>query len=363
MRLSACWLILIGFSIVGCGRKPSDANLHNDQPIPPNSESVPDQAASLYGDVVDETAIAAASAPPFSVMRPRKDDSTFRLSNARFVPIGEKPNPLLRVDYEWVNGGKHNGQSLVVHRADGRTQTFHLLYPLTESRGTIEINLGIAPPGQTHPKDAELYLTRNDSRWGPHSPTFKVSNSTFMGTFDEAKRTPVRGWTKEEFERLSQPPPAYATPNTTDGTDTKFAGDTTGGGSFRYVDPNGHVIGVHYTLGSWDGVACIANASPIFSADQPTIAGTRVMAKSGYAVGGVEVQTKKFVTAMRLIYFAVKPDGTLDATSKLTSDWFGHPDPEREKTAVTLGGDGKTVIGIHQKKGAILNGIALVVKE
>lgn len=363
MRLFAFFLIAIGLSLSGCGRKPSAESPRNAPTTPSNVETTPDPAAALYGEVVDEKAILAASAPSFSVMRPRKEDSTFRLSNARFVPIGEKPNPMLKVDYEWVKGGTHNGQSLIVHRADGQTQTFLLLYPLIEKRGTIEINLGIAPPGQTHPKDAELYLARNDPRWGPDSPTFKVSNSTFMGTFDETKRSLPRGWTNEEADRLSKPPPAYATPNMTDGTDTKFAGDTTGGGSFRYVDPKGHLIGVNYSVGSWDNVACLANASPIFNKDQPAIGGTNVVAKPGYAVGGVEVQTKKFVTAMRLIYFAIKPDGTLDPTTKLTSEWFGHPDAEREKSAVTLGGDGKTVIGIHQKKGAILNGIALVVKE
>ncbi|MFO0938219.1 MAG: hypothetical protein U0798_17070 [Gemmataceae bacterium] len=318
-----------------------------------------DSAIDLYGEPVDETPVSAKDAPPGSVMQPRKGDSVFRLSNARFLPIGEKPFPQIKVDYEWVREGEFNGQSLVIHRADGQTRTVMLMYPLRDRRGTISIDLGIAPPGQTQPKDAELYLTRNDPRWGFQSPTFKVSNSVFMGSFDSTKNTPVRRWTAEEAERLRKPPPAYSAPNTKDGRDTPFAGDTTGGGSFRYADPVQPMIGVEYTTGSWDGTNCIGSITPVYTVDQPTMGGTRIMAKKGQIVCGFEVQTKVFVTAIRLI--TREENGTGDKTDK--TEWFGFPNAEAEKNATTLGGKGETVIGVHMKRGAILNGIALVIKE
>lgn len=354
---------LIAITLIGCSQKPNAKNSNSQNSNTAEASAVAltptDSAIDLYGEPVDESAVPAKNAPPQSYMRPRKGDSVFRLSNPRFLSDREKPFPQLKVDFERIRSGEFNGQSLMVQHVDGRTQQYLLMSPFTENRGTIEINVGFAPPGQNPPKNAELFLTRNDPRWGPQSPTFKVSNSVFLGTFDPSKQTLVRNWTTEEADRLRKPPPAYATQNTKDGHDTEFAGDTTGGVSFRFVDPEQLMIGVDYTTGSWAGVNCIGSLTPVYSKDQPNLGGTRVIAKQGLVLAGVEVQSKTFVTAIRLLY---RNPASTDAGTT-TSEWFGFPDAEAEKKMQKLAGKGEKVIGIHMKKGAILNGLALVTKE
>ena len=214
--------------------------------------------------------------------------------------------------------------------------------------------------GPAFPDDLEIYFTRSDPRYGAKSPTFKVSNSFVRGRITST--TPVRDWRPEEAEMLANPPPSYSDPGAVPevGEDTEFAGDTTGGGSFRYVEPGGHVIGVDYWDGEWDGEKCLSRLDPVFSRDQPTNGPNRELAREGYAVGGLRVrQAGKFVDGAQLVYMKLKPDGSLDPGDSYESKWLG-PATEGEVTA--LGGDGRAVIGIHCKQGGILNAVALVME-
>jgi hypothetical protein len=204
----------------------------------------------------------------------------------------------------------------------------------------------------------ELYLTRGEGRYGMQPmPVFKVSNSVTVGNMP--RKTLARNWTKEEIDRLTKPPPNYANANAHPnvGQDTPFAGDTTGGGSMRYVEPGGLLLGVEYRLGEWDKEKCLGTLVPIFSRQQPATLKDRVLAPEGYAVGAFKVQSKKFADAVKVIFFRVKPDGRLDPNDAFPSEWIGYPEGEEGKT---LGGDGTRVIGIVNRQGAILNGVALV---
>ncbi|WP_339735294.1 hypothetical protein [uncultured Gimesia sp.] len=82
-----------------------------------------------------------------------------------------------------------------------------------------------------------------------------------------------------------------------------------------------------------------------------------MVAKADYAVGGLKVDVPKYVSAVQIIFQRVKPDGQLDPADAYTSDWIGTPS---EKEAPTINGAGKKAIGIHDRRGAIIDAVGLV---
>jgi hypothetical protein len=315
----------------------------------------------VYGDQGGEQVLAADPTVPDTLLRARAGDTFYKLTGAR-VGQGQFGRPTLFVDYETVKAGQYNGVSLVIHGDDGNRQTV-LLIGMLQTHGTLDIApRGFGMPGRPpFPQNFEVYFIRGDARYGMNSPTFKVSNSVTVGMMN--RQTRPRNWTKEEITRLTQPPPNYTNPNAHPnvGQDTPFAGDSTGGGSFRYVEPKGLLLGLDSRMGEWEGEKCLAAAAPVFSRDQPVaIATTRAVAKDGYAVGGIKVRSKRYVDAVQLVFMRVKADGRLDPTDSYTSDWFGDAADQPLKT---LAGDGTRVIGIHCRSGAILNGLALVLER
>ena len=120
------------------------------------------------------------------------------------------------------------------------------------------------------------------------------------------------------------------------------------------------MLGVEYYPGEWDKEPCLSTLIPVYEARQPTTpVAQRAMAKEGYAVGALTVRSKRFVDAVQITFMRMSA-GQLDPADSYQSPWLG---PAAEGAKETkLGGDGRRVIGLHQKKGAILNGIALVME-
>jgi predicted Zn finger-like uncharacterized protein len=326
----------------------------------PPPAAVDDAPPGLYGDQGGDEVAPADPTLPDTLLRARAGDTFYKLANAR-LGQGRFGQPALFVDYDIVKAGQYNGISLVVHGDDGRRDQYMLIGP-TQSHGTLDISAnGFGVPGRPpFPQTFEVYLIRGDARY-PNAPTFKVSNTATVGMMN--KRTRARNWTKEEIARLTQPPPNYSSPNAHPdvGQDTPFAGDTSGGGSWRYVEPKGLLLGLDYRMSEWEKEKCLAAAVPVFSRDQVVApVASRVLAKEGYAVGGAKVRSKRFVDAVQLVFMRVKPDGRLDPGDSYTSDWFGDAGDQPVKT---LAGDGTRVIGIHDRAGAILNGLALVLEK
>jgi hypothetical protein len=363
-----CAVVVLGTALVlsfaGCAR-PLEGEAAQAVPgaaAPGGPPAVVD-GSELYGETGGELVHAAAKAPPGSPLRARKGDTFFRLSNARLEPIGRKPFPVLSVDYEKLTEGPYNGVTLVVQHADGHQQSYLLIRPFFQRRGTIEIDLGIAPPGRPGPpKNAELYLTRNEHRYGGgFNPTFKVSTSAVIGAVPDI--TLAREWTAEEIVKLRQPPPEgpKANVNPSAGEDTEFAGDANGG-VFRYAEPGKPVLGVEYWAGEWDKEPCLARLIPVYEAKQPVEgAAQRVVARPGYAVGGLTVRTKRFVNAVQVTFMRLGPDGRPDPRDSYTSAWLGADKVQGRE--VKLGGDGRPVIGLSCKQGGILNAVALVMES
>jgi len=81
------------------------------------------------------------------------------------------------------------------------------------------------------------------------------------------------------------------------------------------------------------------------------------MAKEGYAVGGMKIDAPKYVSAVQVVFYLLKDNGQLDPNDSYTSDWLGTPSG---KEVPVIEGAGKQVIGIHGRRGAVLDALGLV---
>ncbi|HEV3443140.1 MAG TPA: zinc-ribbon domain-containing protein [Gemmataceae bacterium] len=357
--VSLAWLLSRG-EAVAARTEATQENPQRPAPAAPVAAAGEEGAPpGLYGDQGGEECLPADPGKPDTILRCRASDSFFLLSNPH-TGNDRFGRPTLFIDYEKTRVGQ-GGFTLVIHSGDGSRHNVLLMGPMNQTRGTLEISTMFGGFGRpAFAKNMEAYLTHSDPRYGPNTPHFKVSNSITLGTMPTMTRP--RNWTREEIDRLTKPPPNYTNANghPNVGADTPFAGDTTGGGSFRYVEPAGLLLGAEYRPGEWDKEKCIGGLVPVFSRDQPPTGQTRILARDGYAVGGFKVQSRRYVDAIQIIFLRIAADGRLNPADSYTSDWFGFPGQEPAKT---LAGDGRKVIGIHCRQGAILNGIALVLER
>jgi predicted Zn finger-like uncharacterized protein len=105
-------------------------------------------------------------------------------------------------------------------------------------------------------------------------------------------------------------PPVNAHANV--GEDTQFVGNMINPPpARRYADASKRpVIGVLFQTGQWENVKCLSSLVPAYDARQPRHNLQAVLARPGYAVGGLNVKTKKFVAAVQVVFMKQKPDGT-----------------------------------------------------
>jgi hypothetical protein len=297
-------------------------------------------------------------------MRARRDDTFLKLSNPRVGKTsgpGQKRDALL-VDYEVVSKGKFDGGTLILHTEDGGRAEVALTSIAKRDDGTIELvgvkyfgNIKIAKDTK-FPENVEMYVTRGDDRYDPPSK-FMVSNSVVMGKMKTTTRP--RDWTVEEIERYTKPPLSYKNPNAYPEIGEDVPALPEAGGKFRFVDPDGRLLGLDYSVGEWEKRKVISRLTPVFSLDQPKSHSARSVARKGYAVAGAELNVDKYVCGIRLLFRRVKPDGTLDAKDAYAGEWLGVA-PTGEATKLV--NDGRRVLGIHYQQGAIVDRFALVVE-
>ena len=393
-RLQCCIVLCLGISLAGCGIDLSTLGQNAPQPADPaqqagNAPPVPivqpaaaqtggstvaasaievapadpnDPAAGLYGAQGGEQTIPAAQAAADAPLRARSGDTFFKLSNAT-METGRFGRPLLSVFYEITHKGEYGGVNLIIRTPDGEKETVMLMGPFWDNKGEIEIEDSFPTPfsDSSFPKNFEVYLVRSEHRYGPDwRREFKVSNSVTIGAVPNL--TFARNWTPDEAARYRQPFPDYTNPNAHKdvGTLTEYVGNPKGGGEQRYVSPEGRLLGVEYRPGEWDGEKCIGQLVCVFDRDQPTTLPERVIANEGYVVGAVNTHANRFVNAVQLVFMKVGTDGRLDPSDSYTSDWLGFQGSGEPQT---MGGDGRPVIGLSFRQGAILDGLALVQEE
>ncbi|PHS13738.1 MAG: hypothetical protein COA78_06510 [Blastopirellula sp.] len=154
--------------------------------------------------------------------------------------------------------------------------------------------------------------------------------------------------------------PQEKRPSSTPGVDSAMAGGEGGEVFYWYVNSNSQpVVGIKYSMGSWAGKMALREFEPFFGRSGNS-ASHLVMARDGYALGGVNVNSTEFVHAVRLLFMKIKPDGSLDSSDQYISDWLGTPVGNSSKSIL---GNGKKVIGIKCCKGAVIDSMGLVFGE
>lgn len=320
-----------------------------------------------YGDQGGEKVLPATSKAPNTVMRARYEDTFLKISNPRFGQGGAKGKgaKALLIDYEVVSRGKFDGGALVLRADDGSRTEVELKSIVGRDSGIIEL-VGVKQFGNIKfsknialPENLEVYVVRGDDRYDPPSKHM-VSNSLVMGKMKTTSKP--RDWTTEEIKRYSKPPLAYKNPNAHPdiGEDVPSLPAATGLTPFRYVDPDGRLLGLDYHIGEWEKRTTVWRLAPVYSADQPKQHAGRSMAKKGYAVAGAEVNADKYVLGIRLLFSRVKADGSLDAKDSYAGEWIG---TAPEGKATTLINDGRRVLGIHFHQGGIVDRFALVAED
>ena len=170
----------------------------------------------------------------------------------------------------------------------------------------------------------------------------------------------------------AQPPPGPAIPDrpaaapppagTRDvvGRDTEVAGGK-GGSPFRSGSKAKEpVIGFAWSSGSWAGQKLIGRLEPMFTRDVPRGLQSSVVAREGYAVGGISVEGDDFVRAIQVVFVKTTAGGKLDPSDSYTSEWIGHP---AGKNVTAIDSRGTKVIGIQGRKAAILDAVGLVLSD
>lgn len=138
--------------------------------------------------------------------------------------------------------------------------------------------------------------------------------------------------------------------------DTQLVGGS-GGFEFRQVGRNKeHVLGLLCWASKWGGKPAVILHMPIFDRGRPAGGGV-LMSKQDYAIGALKVTGGDLVTSVQVVYMRIKPDGRLDPSDSYEDDVVGDP---AGKTPVVLGGTGAPVIGIHGRRGAVLDAVGLV---
>jgi hypothetical protein len=331
------------------------------QPVPPAA------GADGLGDPVLPVDKAPADAP----LRPMKGMPLYKLSDLSLGNFGPGPGPKLKVHYERLSGEEPGaGPTLILRTPDGNEHnTIGGFGPFQGQKkaGDIVVNLGFQ--GGT-PKNIEVYLLHIDRRWEDEGfrPRFKVSNSVVLGEMGRPVQF-AREWTADEAKKLSNPPPdaPKMNANANAGEDTEFIGNTMGLlPPMRYADPAKRpVIGILYRTGQGEAdkgqkINCLVHLTPAYDARQPRYGQEAVFAKPGYAVGGLNVKTRKIVTAAQVVFMKQKADGTLDPADSYTSKWLGSPDEADKEGSLT--GGGRKVIGMHLKHFGVVNAVALVLE-
>ncbi len=115
------------------------------------------------------------------------------------------------------------------------------------------------------------------------------------------------------------------------------------------------VLGFRYGLGSWAGQPALSLFEPLYG-PQPASQNV-VMARDGYAVGALKVAPTTLVGAVQVVFMRLLPDGRLDPRDSYTAAWIGRPS---DLPAKVLGGSSQPVIGVHGRRGAVIDAIGLV---
>jgi len=134
-----------------------------------------------------------------------------------------------------------------------------------------------------------------------------------------------------------------------------------GGGVFKAISPSRQpIVGFRYAVGAWGGKQALAQLDPVFERGLSRGSGTLVMARDGYAVSGLQIDATDLVNAVQIVFARQQADGSLDPADSYTSDWLGAP---TGAAGQKLASGTRPLIGIHGRRGAVIDALGLVLDE
>jgi hypothetical protein len=152
-------------------------------------------------------------------------------------------------------------------------------------------------------------------------------------------------------------PPFYANRLPAGATETDLLGGR-GGGRFIHVSPaSAPVLGFRYSSGNWMNKSVLRDLDPLYQRTDHDAPADVAMARDGYVVGGLTVESDgKNVVAVQVIFSRFK-DGRIDPADHYKSEWLG---VSRGGETQDLGGKDAVVIGTYGRKGLFLDALGLV---
>jgi hypothetical protein len=138
-----------------------------------------------------------------------------------------------------------------------------------------------------------------------------------------------------------------------------------GGGENVLVDPAGRLpVGLAYLVDeNWDRRPTLKEVKPLFNREERPVDWrgiplSTVIAKDGYAIGGLIVDADQYVHAIKVVF--MRENGPeLDSGNSYESDWLSTPTGQKP---VMLGGDGRAVLGLKTKQGIVLDGLGVILR-
>lgn len=128
----------------------------------------------------------------------------------------------------------------------------------------------------------------------------------------------------------------------------------------------GYLVGFEMGKGGWYQFSVLGGLKPIFATargmrDGETRGkgkGTRVVAKEGYAVGGLMVRYGEVVNGVQIIFMKINPDGlSLNRLDFYQTDWIGGEGGGKPKE---LSAKGKMVVGVIGGSGDVVHSVGLI---
>jgi hypothetical protein len=142
---------------------------------------------------------------------------------------------------------------------------------------------------------------------------------------------------------------------------TTVPGTHMGGGPFTTVSSDRKpVIGFLFEPAMYGKRDCFRNLDPIYEppmAEESSLM-TAVVAKDGYAVGGVSTCNNEFLNAIQITFMRITASG-LDVNDSYQSPWYG----KQIGAQTHLGGAGQMVVGATGRKGLNVDRLGLVLDQ
>jgi hypothetical protein len=132
------------------------------------------------------------------------------------------------------------------------------------------------------------------------------------------------------------------------------------------VKEGGYIVGFEAGKGGWFQFSVLGSLRPIFATARGTrdgerrgkTNGNRVVAKEGYAVGGLQVRAGEVVNCVQIIFMRINPDGiSLNPQDFYVTDWLGGEGGGKPRE---ISARGRMVVGVTGSTGDVVDSIGLI---